>query len=73
MLSKKLTIHQSCNELNHQGRPKGKAAQARALDPPKILFFNEEFRPQKNSMNFLYIYVGPNLITITRVVEMVAR
>jgi hypothetical protein len=38
-----------------QGRPKGKAAQARALGPPKIYFFYEGFRPQKNSMKFVYI------------------
>jgi hypothetical protein len=55
-----------------QGRPKGKAAQARVLGPPKILFFNEGFRPQKISMNFLYIHLGPNLIIVIRVVEMVA-
>jgi hypothetical protein len=37
----------------YQGRPKGKAAQARALGPPKIFLFYKEFRPQKNSLNFI--------------------
>jgi hypothetical protein len=30
-----------------------KFSQARALGPPKIFLFYKEFRPQKNSLNFI--------------------
>jgi hypothetical protein len=40
---------------NKQGRPKGKAAQARALGPPKFYFFYKGYRPPKK--NSLYIYI----------------
>jgi hypothetical protein len=42
---------------NKQGRPKGKAAQARALDPQKNIFFIKDIGPKKKSLNCIYIYI----------------
>jgi hypothetical protein len=39
-------------------RPKGKAAQARTLDPQKYVFY-EGFRPKKKSMNFCICIFRP--------------
>jgi hypothetical protein len=36
------------DEVSSQGRPKGKAAQARALGLPKKIIFLKPIRPQKN-------------------------
>jgi hypothetical protein len=44
-------------EANIQGRPKGKAAQARALGPSKKKFKIKDLGPKKKIIWIIYIYI----------------
>jgi hypothetical protein len=41
-----------------QGRPKNQTAQDLVLGPPKYFLFYKGIRSQKNSLNYIYIYLG---------------
>jgi uncharacterized membrane protein len=45
-----------------QGRPKNQTAQTLVLGPPKYFLFYKGIRSQKNSLNYIYIYLGLILI-----------